>query len=248
VNTVVAHSDMSRPIPFLNRLFMSRDIQYRLHKKPELKKLYLKHTSLNTKRIVKKPVSDSRFVVLDTETTGLHAYAGDELISIAMLEYQGLEPTGRQYDHYINPQRPISPESTAIHGITDPDVESAPTIQELLPDIMDFIDGATLVGHHIQFDFRFLNKNLKPYLGFQLKNPWLDTMLLFLAYQGRLGHYQLEEVAAACNITIHHRHTAMGDTQAAAEIFSYLAGKLCLPSEPVINLINQQVNEISAQP
>lgn len=248
MNTAVLLSKMDKPLPLLKRLLLPRDIRQRLHSNPELKQLYLAQTSINNKHILKKPLNESRFIILDTETTGLHAYAGDEIISIAMLEYQGLEPTGRQYEHYINPQRPIAAESTSIHGIADGDVETAPPIKELLPEIMDFIDDAILVGHHIQFDFRFLNKTLKPYLGFQLKNPWLDTMLLFLAHQGRLGHYQLEEVASACNVSIQHRHSALGDAHAAAEIFSYLASHLSSPAEPVMNLINQQFNEIIAQP
>jgi len=234
---------MSKPIPFLKRLFLPSSIRHRLHADTKLKNIYLNQSSLNSKKITHKSIADSRFIVLDTETTGLQAYAGDEIISIAMLEYQGLDATGQSYEQYINPQRAIPAEATAIHGITDSDVLTAPTLKELLPEIMDFIGDAILVGHHIQFDFRFLNKTLKPYLGIQLKNPWLDTMLLYLAHQGRLGHYSLEEVAAACHIQIRNRHTALGDAQATADIFSYLSGQLCTLSNPIINLINQQFSD-----
>ena len=231
---------MSTSIPFLKRLFFIPSLRQRLHTHAELKNIHLKQSSLNSKKITRKSIADSRFIVLDTETTGLQAYAGDEIISIAMLEYQGLDATGQIYEQYINPQREIPAKATAIHGITNSDVDNAPTLKKCLPDIMSFIDDAIIVGHHIQFDFRFLNKTLKPYLGIQLKNPWLDTMLLYLAHQGRLGHYSLEDVAAACHIQIRNRHTALGDAQATADIFRYLSGQLCTRSDPVINLINQQ--------
>lgn len=248
MSLVEVHSDMTTSIPLLKRLFLSRDIRDRLHNDPVLYKLYSRYSQLNRKKILKKPISETRFVVLDTETTGLQPYAGDEIISIAMMEYQGLQASGNQFETLINPQCPVPQDSTEIHGLTDVDVENAPVLVDVLPDILRFIDKAVVVGHHVQFDFRFLNKTLKRYLGFQLNNPWLDTMLLFLAHKGQLGHYQLEDVARACRIEIHDRHTAMGDTQAAGEIFSYLARQLCNESEPVISLINQQDIDEPVQP
>lgn len=178
---------------------------------------------------------------MDTETTGFHAYSGDEIVSIAMIEYEGLEPSGKTYETFINPQRSIPAESTEIHHIRDEDVASAPTIEEALPAILKFIGESTIVGHHIQFDIRFINKTLKPYLGITLQNPWLDTMLLFLAHEKRLGHYQLEDAANDCGITIHNRHTALGDAQTAGELFAHLAKQLCGQSAPVFHLRNQQV-------
>ncbi|MEJ2142365.1 MAG: 3'-5' exonuclease [Gammaproteobacteria bacterium] len=248
MNLVVVLSDMTTSIPFIKRLFLSRKVRDRLQHDAALKEIYLKYSRLNQKPILKKPIAETRFVVLDTETTGLHAYAGDEIISIAMVEYQGLEATGNEYETLINPLRPVPQESTEIHGLADADVRNAPLLIEVLPDILQFIDKSVLVGHHIQFDFRFLNKNLKRFLGFQLNNPWLDTMLLFLAHQGRLGHYQLEQVAQACRIKIHNRHTAMGDTRATGEIFSYLSRQLCDQKKPVSLLINQQVTDSPGQP
>lgn len=240
MNLVEVHSDMTKSIPLLKRLFLSRDIRNRLHKDATLKKLYLTYSQLNRKQILKNPIAKSRFVIIDTETTGLQPYAGDEIISIAMMEYHGLQSTGKQFETLINPQRPVPQESTEIHGLSDADVKNAPVLIDVLPDILQFIDKAVLVGHHVQFDFRFLNKTLKRYLGMQLNNPWLDTMLLFLAHKGQLGHYQLEDVAKACQIEIQNRHTAMGDTLAAGEIFSYLSRQLCDETESVIYLINQQ--------
>lgn len=67
-------------------------------------------------------IASTRFVVLDTETTGLPAYSGDEIIDIAKYEMDGLQLTGRHYQTLINPQRHIPAESTAIHHLTDKDV------------------------------------------------------------------------------------------------------------------------------
>lgn len=222
---------------------MPKVIRQRLHADKSLRAIYHTQNTIKSSQLINQAIEDTRFIIMDTETTGFHAYAGDEIISIAMIEYHGLQPTGNTYQTYVNPQRPIPAESTSIHGIIDNDVQDAPTLEQLLPEILAYIDNAVIVGHHIEFDIRFLNKTLRKFLGLQLQNPWLDTMLLFLAYQKRLGHYQLEDAAADCGIAIHNRHTAMGDAQAAGELFAYLAKQLSTPSGSIFSLRNQQVKK-----
>jgi len=195
----------------------------------------------NAKQLLAQTIEESRFVVMDTETTGFHVYAGDEIISIAMLEFEGLTATGREYTQLINPKRLIPAESTAIHHITDQDVVDCPEIAAVLPDIAEFIGDAVIIGHHINFDIRFLNRYLKQQMGCQLRNPSLDTMLLFTSHTGRIGHYTLEEVAECCHIEMLDRHTARGDALMAAGIFSCLAPMLSTPGDTVNHLYNQQL-------
>lgn len=239
-NSLFYNTGMPRTIPFFKKLFMSGKIIKRLLSDTDLLHLYLEHTHIDSKRLINTTVNNSRFIVLDTETTGLHAYSGDEIISIAMLEYQGLKPTGNTFEKLINPQRSIPAESTKIHGISNEQVTGCETIQQALPEILSFISDGIIVGHHIQFDIRFLNRTIKPYLGFTLQNPWLDTMLLYLTHEKRLGHYQLEEAAATYNIEIHNRHTALGDAEATAELFTHLAREMTSTESPLFDLRNKQ--------
>ncbi|TNG00161.1 MAG: 3'-5' exonuclease, partial [Gammaproteobacteria bacterium] len=147
--------------------------------------------------------------------------------SISLLEMQGLEPTGKELDFMINPGRPIPQESTKIHGINDNDVKDSPVLMEILPEVIEFIDHAVIIGHHIAFDLRFLNRALLKTAWCRLNNIVLDTMVMYLGYSSRLGHYTLDDVAKACGVEIKHRHTAAGDTKATAEIFCVLAKRLC---------------------
>lgn len=195
---------------------------------------------VDTARIAKRPLATSRFVAIDTETTGLHAYGGDAIVAIALLELEHDRLTGREYLSLVNPQRPIPPAATAIHGLGDRDVAGAPTLGEVLPAVVEFIGDAVLVGHHIQFDLRFINRYLMQVLACRLGNPALDTMLLYLAHSGRIGHYTLEEVSAHCGIAITDRHSARGDALAAAGIFHALAPKLATAQTPVSRLLERQ--------
>ena len=196
--------------------------------------------ALKPRSITRTPVSRTRFVVIDTETTGLHAYAGDEIISIALVELRGLTVTGRTLSTLVNPRRPIPPESTAIHHLTDADVADAPVIEEVLPDVVRFIGRSVLVGHHVNFDLRFLNKTLRKQCLCRLRHPWLDTMMLYSAVSGRVGHYSLEEVAEFCQVELRKRHTAYGDAVMTAFMFKWLAERMTNGRHPVSKLIKWQ--------
>ncbi|MCK5665366.1 MAG: 3'-5' exonuclease [Thiotrichaceae bacterium] len=231
------------PPETFNRLLA--DIQTHLKRRkglsdPHLKALHNRCEQLDIKAINMQLVTNTRFVVIDTETTGLHAYSGDEIISICLLEMQGLTLTGRKFQTLINPQRHISELSTAIHGLRDEDIVGCPKITDILAELIEFLGEAVIIGHHLGFDLRFLNKTFKKELLCKLHHPWLDTMLLYIAYSGRLGHYSLDEVAKNCRIKNHARHTALGDAMITAQIFQKIAAKMLLPNSKVAELVKNQ--------
>ena len=177
---------------------------------------------------------------MDTETTGFKAYAGDEVVSIALVELDGLEMTGEEYMTHINPGRPIPAESTSIHGIADADVADSPPLVEVLPEVLDFIGQAVVVGHHVDFDLRFLNKTCQKELLTRLYHPYLDTMLLFLSCSGRFGHYTLEQVADECGVPVADRHSARGDALTTALVFQRLVKYLMSEGGTVLELAGHQ--------
>lgn len=192
---------------------------------------------LDVRALLAQPISEARFVALDLETTGFGAYAGDEIVQFALLEYHGLEPTGREYCSLVRPSIPIPATATAVHGIRDEDVKNAPTIDTLLEKIVDFLDESIIVGHHVAFDLRFLNRVTQRELFCRLPHPAVDTMLLYLSRSGRLGHYELEDVAAACGVTPGQRHDARGDAVTAGRIFVHLAAPAAAAEHTVGELI-----------
>ncbi len=207
---------------------------------PRQRAVYDRIRALQPQTLTRTPVAHTRFVVIDTETTGLQAYAGDEIVSIALIELQGVEPTGRELMTLVNPRRSIPPASTAMHHITNADVADAPVIADVLPDVVRFMGASVLVGHHVPFDLRFLNKTLQQRFLCRLKHPWLDTMMLYVAVSGRMGHYTLEEVARFCQVEIRDRHTAYGDAVMTAAMFKRLALHLAAGNHAVSRLIKRQ--------
>ncbi len=85
--------------------------------------------------------------VFDIESTGVNPRT-DRVVELAVVK---LLPGGQRERHVfrVNPTRPIPPEATAIHGITDADVADQPTFAELAPKIRDLLEGCDLAGFNI---------------------------------------------------------------------------------------------------
>lgn len=101
-----------------------------------------------------------REIVLDTETTGLKALQGDRIVEIGCVELHNRLPTGTVYHVYVNPERSISDEVVAVHGLTEAFLSDKPVFAEVVGDFLDFIADAPLVIHNASFDMGFLNAEL----------------------------------------------------------------------------------------
>jgi DNA polymerase-3 subunit epsilon len=102
-----------------------------------------------------------REIVLDTETTGVAPEEGHRLIEIGCVELINHVPTGRTLQIYLNPERSIPADATAIHGITDSFVRDKPVFSQIYHDFLEFIDESILIIHNAEFDLKFLNAELR---------------------------------------------------------------------------------------
>jgi DNA polymerase III subunit epsilon len=94
-------------------------------------------------------------VVIDTETTGAVVFR-DRIIEVAMVK---LHPDGRRerWERRVNPEVRIPIEATAVHGITNEDVETCPPFRRIAGELVAWIGDADLCGFNIHsFDLRIL--------------------------------------------------------------------------------------------
>ena len=99
-----------------------------------------------------------KILVADTETSGLSKQDG--ICQLAFTEINHELEVITSWDSLIDPECPISPTASGIHGITDADVEGAPTMaeaMELLTDRFGSFEDVLLICHNIPFDKRFLS-------------------------------------------------------------------------------------------
>lgn len=99
-------------------------------------------------------------IVLDTETTGMDPNDGHRIIEIGCVELMNHIPTGKTLQIYINPERDIPAEATAVHGITNEFVADKPVFSQCYSEFIDFIAGGKLVIHNAEFDMKFINWEL----------------------------------------------------------------------------------------
>lgn len=101
-----------------------------------------------------------REIILDTETTGISPDDGDRIVEIGCLEVDHHVPTGRTFQCYLNPERPMSQGAANITGITDAFLRDKPKFAEKVDDFLAFIADSKLVMHNAPFDMGFLNHEL----------------------------------------------------------------------------------------
>ena len=190
-------------------------------KKHEIKILYGVEGYLidDLSRVLKEynelPLSQD-FVVFDIETTGLSA-VHEKITEIGAVKISNYQIVDR-FSELINPQKPIPFKITELTGITNEMVSDKRTIEEVLPDFLEFVGDSMLVAHNSDFDTGFIREACnKQGLKYNLKA--LDTVTISRALLPELKRHKLNVIAKHLNIKLENHHRAVDDAEATANIF-----------------------------
>ena len=99
-----------------------------------------------------------RYIVLDTETTGLDPDDGHKIIEIGCIEILNRSITNNTFHKYINPNREIDIEASKIHGLTNSFLREKPLFEEVYSEFREYISNSPLIIHNAPFDIGFLKK------------------------------------------------------------------------------------------
>lgn len=155
-------------------------------------------------------------VVFDLETTGINVEK-DRIVQIALIRVTP-DRQRETYETLVNPELPIPPEATAVHGIKDSDVQDQPTFAQIRNDVEAFLADADLAGFNsVNFDLPLLQAELKrsgsemDFRGIR----HLDAMRIFHMMERRdlTAAYKLY-----CGKDLTGAHNALADTEATLEI------------------------------
>ncbi len=187
--------------------------------RPEYYDFDLFHQPGQRPELDERPLSALTFTVFDSETTGLNIAQGDTIISLSAVRIvNGRLLRQEIFDQLVDPQRPVSPASAEITGITQAMLHGQPTIDRVLPQFHRFAEETVLVAHNAAFDMRLLQL-LEAETGVSFINPVLDTLLLSAVAHPDRDDHSMEAIAARLGVNIVGRHTALGDALVTAEIF-----------------------------
>jgi DNA polymerase-3 subunit epsilon len=157
------------------------------------------------------------YAVVDVETTGTRAWAGDRITEIAVVAVRG-GVVAETFETLVNPERPIPPWITRLTNITWDMVRDAPRFRDICEDVVRAMDGAIFVAHNAQFDWRFVTTEVERVTGRQLEGRRLCTVRLARKLLPQLRSRRLDYLAMHYDVNITARHRAGGDAVATAEI------------------------------
>lgn len=169
-------------------------------------------------------LSDTSFVVVDTETTGVRP-ATERIIEIAAVRVCNGEVVDT-YAQLINPDRIIPGRITQITGISNSMVYEQPLADRVLPEFLDFLGEDIFVAHNLGFDLGFINAELARLDMPGLENASLCTLRLARRLLRGLRSKGLSALAAFYGIKIKGRHRALGDALATAEVLGHFLEKV----------------------
>jgi DNA polymerase-3 subunit epsilon len=171
------------------------------------------------------PIDSVRFIVLDSETTGLNPRV-DRLITMGAVAVQHSEIVVEDsFDALIKIDR--NTEAVTVHGVTRDQSRHGVDEQIELERFLDYLRDGVIVGHHIGHDITTIDAALERHWGITLANRSLDTMDLTLhleregAFAGRppIRQFTLDGLCALFGVIPHDRHTASGDAFITAQVF-----------------------------
>ncbi|MCZ7545035.1 MAG: 3'-5' exonuclease [Anaerolineae bacterium] len=156
-------------------------------------------------------------VALDIETTGLDPQR-DAIIEIGAVKFQG-DQIIETLDSLVNPNRAVPPYITTLTGITQADVDSAPLLRSVLPDLVRFVGDRPVVGHNVGFDLGFLQRQ-----NVLARNLPLDTYELASVMLPTTPRYNLNALTAELGLALEEAHRARSDAEATARLYWALWG------------------------
>lgn len=166
----------------------------------------------------KKAADTKDYCVLDVETTGLDYY-DDRIIEIAIVRtYQ--DRIVDVFDTFVNPGIAVPERITALTGISNSDIEPAPSYSEIAPKIYDLLNNTTVIGHNVTFDLNFIQQlfTLLP-SDIDISMDYIDTWDYARRVVDGLPNYKLQSLLAFFNIDPGDAHRAIDDAKATQKLF-----------------------------
>ena len=160
---------------------------------------------------LKRPI-----VFFDLETTGVNTEK-DRIVEISYLK---IMPDGKEESktRRLNPQMPIPPQATAIHGIADSDVKDCPVFREIAVSLAQQLEGCDLAGFNSnRFDIPLLAEEfLRAGIDFDLsKRKCVDVLTIYHKMEPRNLKTAYKYY---CGKELMDAHQAENDTRATYEV------------------------------
>lgn len=160
------------------------------------------------------------FFVVDIETTGLDPKF-NEIIEIAVVKVIDSKAVDT-FSTLIKPYYPVSDFITSLTGITNEMLDEAPEIEQVLPELLDYIGNGLVLGYNINFDINFIYDAALALTGVVFSNNFVDVMRIARKILPDLDRHRLVDLVDHYEIEENNAHRALSDCFATLECFKAL--------------------------
>ncbi|EAQ32471.1 3'-5' exonuclease [Idiomarina baltica] len=189
-------------------------------------KHYFEQGMVNKETLIK----DAPMVAVDFETTGLDCQR-NSIVSIAVVPMSAQRIFMSQARQWVvKPRQDLTDESVVIHGITHSDIQSAPDIEAILPELLDLVAGKIWVVHYNGIERPFLQKAMDARFNEHIHFPVIDTMAIEARFHRQRRSFwsrlmgkrplsiRLADSRERYNLPFYAPHDALTDALACAEL------------------------------
>ena len=160
------------------------------------------------------------YTVIDVETTGCDPKE-DRIIQVSCITIRNGQVSD-QFDTLVNPEKEINPFITNLTGITNEMVADAPTINEVMPSLLDFIGDDILVGHNVNFDINFIYDAAIQTVGSGLTNDFIDTLRLARRLFPDWPDHRLHTLVTNFQLPADNFHNSLDDVFHTYRCYEYI--------------------------
>ena len=166
---------------------------------------------------------DTDVVVVDLETTGFSPLT-EEIIEIAAVRITNGQIADK-FHTFVRPSKVIPEHISTLTGIDDLMVKDADTIENILPEFLEFIGNSIIVAHSAQFDLGFIEESaIRSDIPFNYRS--IDTVTLSRLIWPKLKRHSLDALMGICSVSADNRHRAIDDAVATAKVYLKMIEKL----------------------
>jgi len=178
------------------------------------------------------PVDETRWVMLDVETSGLDIRR-DRLLAIAAIALR-VDWTARtldvdlgdSFEVVVRQEEASTKDNILLHGIGAQQQRDGLDPVLALRAFADYAGAAPLLAFHAAFDQAMIGRYAREHLGADLPNPWLDIDHLCAVTFEKVRARALDDWMAHFGITCAVRHQAAADTLAECELLQRIWPKV----------------------
>jgi len=183
----------------------------------------------------------NKYVVFDLETTGKNPET-NRIVEIAAVKVRDGQIID-QFQSLANPGIPIDKEATEVHHISDDDVKDAPSIAEIWPGFINFIEDDLLIAHNgYAFDFKIIDRAARELKQNKIRNTRYDSLILARNIFPNAQN-SIDGLVDRFKLDAGKRHRALDDVIVLHEIFQKL---LDIIDDREISTLGEDLTEFAA--